>query len=122
MRTRLADLAIERHEGVVVVHLRGEIDSSNAPELRLAVLEALSNDVRGLVLDLTEVSYLDSTAIALVFELARGLEARRQELRVAVADGGPVRRVIELCAVGGVAAIDPDPAASIAALRGSGRS
>jgi anti-anti-sigma factor len=73
-----------------------------------------------MVLDLTEVSYLDSTGIALVFELARGLEARRQALRLVVTSDGPVRRVLELCAVASVAPIDDNQERSVEALSGVG--
>lgn len=118
MRSRLADLELELGDGLVVARVAGEIDSSNASELRVALLDALSNNVRGMVLDLTEVSYLDSTGIALVFELARGLEARRQALRLAVSSNGPVRRVLELCAVASVAPIDEDAESAVETLAG----
>ena len=118
MRSRLADLELEARDEVIVARIAGEIDSSNAAELRRALLERLSNNVRGMVLDITAVRYVDSTGIALIFDLARGLEARRQALRVAAAGEGAVRRVLELCAVDAVAAVDDDPGAAIAALSG----
>jgi anti-anti-sigma factor len=118
VRSRLADLELESVDDLLVARISGEIDSSNATELRIAILDVLSNRVRGVVLDLGAVTYLDSTAIALIFELARGLEARRQALRVSVADDRPVRRVLELCRVGEVAPLDHDPASAIAALAG----
>lgn len=116
MRSRLADLELEATDDLIVARIAGEIDSSNATELGQALLEHLSNSVRGMVLDITEVSYLDSTGIALIFDLARGLEARRQTLRVAVSGDGPVRRVLDLCAVGVVAPLDDDSASAIEAL------
>jgi anti-sigma B factor antagonist len=120
VRSRLADLDVESRDDLVVAHVAGEIDSSNATELRIAILDALSNSVRAVVLDLTSVSYLDSTAIALIFDLARGLESRRQGLRLSVAGDGPARRVLELCRIDAVAPLDEDPEAAIAALGGTG--
>ena len=116
MRSRLADLEVDATDDLIVVRIAGEIDSSNATELGHALLEHLSNTVRGMVLDITEVSYLDSTGIAFIFEVARALEARRQALRIAVARDGPVRRVLDLCAVGALAPLDDDSASSIDAL------
>lgn len=81
----------------------GEIDSSNANDLRLAVSDRLATSVTVLVLDLTGVSYLDSSGVESVFELARRLAERRQELRLVAPVGSGTRRVLELCAVGGVA-------------------
>ncbi len=102
--SRLADLVIEDAPGgVVVARVRGEVDASNATELRLAVVERLTNESSALVLDFSETSYLDSTGIALLFELARGLGARRQTMRLVVPSSAPIRRVVELCDVGSVA-------------------
>jgi anti-anti-sigma factor len=120
VRSRLADLEIEPVEDLVVARVAGEIDSSNATELRIALVDALSNRVRGVVLDLTAVTYLDSTAIALIFDLARDLEARRQTLRLSVAGAGPMRRVLELSRVDVVAPLDENPESAIEAL-GAGR-
>jgi len=116
VKSRLADLELEATDDLIVARIAGEIDSSNAAELGQALLEHLSNSVRGMVLDITQVSYVDSTGIALIFDLARGLEARRQALRVAVSGDGPVRRVLDLCAVAAVAPLDQDSASSIEAL------
>jgi anti-anti-sigma factor len=120
VRSRLADLELESLDGILIAQVSGEIDSSNAGDLRLALLEGLSNSVAGMVLDLTKATYVDSTGIALCFELARGLEARRQSLRLVVAADGPVRRVLELCAIGTVAPVVEDAAAAVAALRAGG--
>ena len=57
------------------------------------------------------------TGIALVFDLARGLEARRQSLVLAVPPSGPVRRVFDLCEVSSAAPVYDDAAAAVSALR-----
>ncbi len=117
MKARLADLEFLHDGDVLVGRLSGEVDSSNASDLRLAIQDALLTSMRGLVLDLTGTTYLDSTGIALIFELARGLEARRQALRLVVGPEGPVRRVLELCEVSAVAPVDRDPAGAVAAMQ-----
>lgn len=117
MRSRLADLRIEDVDGIVTASIDGEIDSSNAADLRLALLEGLSNSTVGMVLDLSAATYVDSTGIALCFELARGLEARRQSMRLVVGADGPVRRVLELCAIETVAPVCEDSGTAVAALR-----
>jgi|1186.fasta_scaffold00836_3 anti-sigma B factor antagonist/stage II sporulation protein AA (anti-sigma F factor antagonist) len=114
---RLADLVIEEVDGnALLARVRGEVDASNAAELRMAIVERLSNDTTGLILDFSQATYLDSTGIALLFELARGLSARRQTLRLAVPPDAPIRRVVDLCDVGSVAAVDDAPADSLAAF------
>ena len=117
MRRRLADLDLEVTGEIVVAMVSGEVDSSNAGDLRLALLETLSNNIFGMVLDLTPATYVDSTGIALVFDLARGLEARRQSLVLAVPPSGPVRRVFDLCEVSSAAPVYDDAEAAVSALR-----
>lgn len=88
----------ERSEGVVVA-VNGEVDISTVPRLRAAVHEAVGRlDGRPLVVDLTGVEFLGSAGLHVLAETAA--EAGRRDgpspLRVAVRDGGPVMRPIEL--------------------------
>jgi anti-anti-sigma factor len=103
MRDRLADFEFTEHGSVVIASFAGEIDSSNASELRLALAERLPATSSALVLDLSEVRYLDSSGIQLLFDLGRRLAARRQGIRLVVPESAPMRRVLELCAVESVA-------------------
>lgn len=93
----------EAGEVALIAAVSGEIDSSNANDLRVAVSDRLATTVTVLVLDLSDVTYLDSSGVESVFELARRLAERRQELRLIAPVGSGTRRVLELCAVGGVA-------------------
>jgi anti-anti-sigma factor len=116
VRDRIAGFDVSEQHGVAVATLEGEIDGSNAAELRLALSERLPSASSGLILDLSEVTYLDSSGIHLLFDLGRRLAARRQALRLVVPPGAPMRRVLELCAVGSVAPMDEALETSISAL------
>ena len=115
MRDRIAGFDVEQRDGVLIAVVDGEIDSSNAAELRLALSERLPSASSALVLDLSQVTYLDSSGIQLLFELGRRLAARRQALRLVVPRASPMRRVLELCAVDAVAPMDTEVEASTAA-------
>ena len=116
MRDRIAGFEVEQRDGVLIATVDGEIDSSNAAEFRLALSERLPSASSALVLDLSEVTYLDSSGIHLLFELGRRLAARRQALRLVVPDSSPMRRVLELCAVDAVAPMYPEIESSLRAL------
>jgi anti-anti-sigma factor len=116
MRDRIAGFEFEQRESVLVASVDGEIDSSNAAELRLALSERLPSASSALVLDLTAVTYLDSSGIHLLFDLGRRLAARRQSLRLVVPEGAPMRRVLELCAIDTVAPMDKELEDSLTAL------
>ncbi len=46
--------------------VKGEVDVTNAPELRTAVHEALDSGIESLVIDISQVSYIDSTGIGVL--------------------------------------------------------
>jgi anti-sigma B factor antagonist len=83
-------------EDVQVVSIRGEVDLSNATEVRDAIGQVASADVTVIVVDLSETGYLDSSGIAMLFRLAERLGHRRQELRLVVPPDSPLRAALEL--------------------------
>ncbi len=96
---RLGDVTFEHMGDVVVAHLAGEVDMSNAESIGSAVLEATGNDALGVVLDLTGVQYLDSAGIYVVFGMRSRLRARGQVLRLVIPDGSPVNDALRLAGV-----------------------
>lgn len=94
--TASAQVAVERDGDAVVAHLSGEVDMTNAVYVGNELRESVPNNVRALVVDLSETGYIDSAAIGLLFELARRLSRRRQTLRLVVPEGSPLQRVLEI--------------------------
>jgi anti-sigma B factor antagonist len=66
---------IEDNDDCTLVHLVGEIDLSRSPAAREAILDALQQG-RHLLVDLTEVSYIDSSGVA---SLVEGFQLSRQK-------------------------------------------
>jgi anti-sigma B factor antagonist len=112
--TTSADIAIEREGATMVARLRGEVDMSNAGYVRDELTRVIPNDAVALVIDLAETRYLDSAAIELLFELARRLRRRRQDLRLALPGDSPLRRVLVLTDVQSVASMHESVAAALA--------
>jgi anti-anti-sigma factor len=92
----LADVEVVHHPDAPIVRIRGEIDLSNTDAIRSEVMEALPPSAPGLVLDLTETTYLDSSGIRLLFDLAERMQSRRQRLGLVVTEAALVRRVLIL--------------------------
>jgi anti-anti-sigma factor len=95
----LADLHISAHEGVIVARVKGEIDLSNAGELRDAILESTPNEALGCVLDFTSLTYIDSAGIHLLYRLGDNLRARGQTLRIVIPSGSPASDALRLAGV-----------------------
>jgi anti-anti-sigma factor len=100
-----AEVAIERRGGTVVAHLSGEVDMTNAARVREELLASVPNDALALAVDLDGCRYLDSAAIEVVFDLARRLGRRRQELKLVLPASSPLLRVLTLTDVHSVAGV-----------------
>jgi anti-anti-sigma factor len=98
-----AEVAIERRGGTIVAHLSGEVDMTNSTRVREELLISVPNDALALVVDLNGCRYLDSAAIEVLFDLARRLGRRRQELRLVLPQTSPLARVLTFTDVQSVA-------------------
>jgi stage II sporulation protein AA (anti-sigma F factor antagonist) len=82
-------------EGVRVVTVAGEVDLANVGAVECAVGE-LSNGALGVVVDLSEATYIDSSTVGLLFRLRSRLSRRGQELRVICSPDSNAWRVLQL--------------------------
>ncbi|MDE3133454.1 MAG: STAS domain-containing protein [Acidobacteriota bacterium] len=94
----LASVEISWQDGVLIVAIAGELDISNIDRIA-ATIHAQPNSEEGLVIDVAAVSYLDSSAISLLHDLAMRLRSRAQRLIVAATPGSAPRRMLELTAL-----------------------
>jgi anti-anti-sigma factor len=94
--TELPNLTIGADDGIVIAGLTGEIDLSNATEITDALLGGVPNEALGLVIDLSNVSYLDSAGVRMLAELDHRLGWRAQALRVVAPEASRSRRVLEI--------------------------
>jgi anti-sigma B factor antagonist len=63
---KLADLEVSNDGDIVIARIVGEVDMSNADELRVAIAGAVPAEAAGLVLDLSKLDYLDSAGIRMI--------------------------------------------------------
>ena len=84
------------HHGVRVLRLSGEVDVLSAQRLHEQAVVLLSDEP--LVLDLTDVTFLDSSGVQLVDRLARARAGGG--FRVVAPPGGRPRRVLDIVGFG----------------------
>jgi len=85
---------IERRDGAVVVSLAGELDLYNASAMRETLLECCAEEPQRLVVDLSGVTFLDSTALGVLIEARTRLANRRGFLLAS--PGLETRRALEI--------------------------
>lgn len=94
--TDLAWVETSTVHGTPIVHVRGEIDLSNAAQVRDAIGAAVPDDAVVVIVDLSDTAYLDSAGVSMLFRLAERLNVGRQELRLVVPPAAPIRAVLRL--------------------------
>jgi anti-sigma B factor antagonist len=102
----LPDREANKHE-VTVVRVSGEVDLAIAPELRERLRRAIDADGNGVVLDLGDVTFMDSAGLSVLVDARRQLESTHRELRI-VRPTPAVRRLLDLAGVDGLFQIDLD--------------
>ena len=95
----LGDVQFSRHGDALVGRVRGELDMSNAEGIGTAVTDTMAPDTAGVVLDLSEVEYLDSAGIYVLFGLRETLRARGLTLILVVPEASPVNDALRLAGV-----------------------
>lgn len=78
---------LEESPGVAVIALSGELDLYTCPEFKTQLLQVIEGGAKLVVVDLTETTFIDSTALGV---LIRGVERlKTQDGRLVVACSDP---------------------------------
>jgi anti-sigma B factor antagonist len=98
----------------VIVAVRGEIDLHNSPDLRGVLLELLANhSPKKLILNLAQVPYMDSSAIAVLVEALQRI--RKTAGRIFLTDLQPrVKGLLEIARLDSIFIVCKDEADALA--------
>jgi anti-anti-sigma factor len=88
--------AHDHDQGRAVISVRGEIDLETAPALREALSWVHEHRTGPVVVDLSEVGFMDSTGVHVLVDARQWLTLTNRRLAIACHDGGQVHRVLEL--------------------------
>jgi anti-anti-sigma factor len=102
---------------VAVVQCSGDLDVIRAPTLRNELMASVGNRHAGLVVDMTDVSYLDSAGVNVLFEVAEELRQHQLAMAVVIPPESLVERVITLVDLGSVVTIQRDLETALAQIR-----
>jgi anti-sigma B factor antagonist len=105
---------------LVIIKLSGELDAYLAPEVRERVEEVLGCGAQWVLMDLTEVEYIDSVGLGIMVGAAKRANERGGDLSIAC--GRPnVLRVFEISGTKELLNVFPTVAEARAVLEGSRR-
>jgi anti-anti-sigma factor len=94
--SELGVVDVDARDGVLITRIRGEIDLSNVDSIGARIRGALDPDAPGLIVDLTQLDYLDSAGVRLLFQVADAVEESGGVMRAVVPPTAAIRRVLEL--------------------------
>jgi anti-anti-sigma factor len=83
-----------------VVHLSGELDAATVPCLDQQIAAHLAGGSESVVLDLTDVQFLDSTGIRLLIQVL--MREGKDRVTVVLPRGANARRPLEIVGIGRV--------------------
>ena len=90
------DVAVVREHDHMLVIADGELDVETASTVREEVLQLAARGYASVVLDLSRLTFADSSQIHLLFELEAAAAVDEFHFAVRVGDGTPARRVLTL--------------------------
>jgi anti-sigma B factor antagonist len=85
------DLKTEDGGGTLVFKLRGSLDLATAPTVRAALGEATEKGSQHLIVDLTQLEFLDSTGLGVLIGAHRRAVERGESFRLVVGEGAIAR-------------------------------
>lgn len=87
--------------GTVVLTVRGEADLHVAPDLRERIATAIADGASELVLDLTQVTFVDSMTLGVLLGALKTMRADGGQMRLVV-DRPDIRRIFEITLLDGL--------------------
>jgi anti-sigma B factor antagonist len=105
-------------DGRHVVAVRGEIDLFTAPELKKTLADAIENGATRVVVDLSETTFLDSTALGVLIGAVKRLRSRDGQLVIVNTDAN-IAKTFEITGLDQIFTILDTRDAAIAALDGT---
>lgn len=111
------EVHVRNHESAAIIEVRGEVDLYTSPRMREAIVRTASARTAMVVVDLSGVSYMDSSGVATLVE---GLQLSRNyggAFRLAGL-GGAVREVFRFAKLEKVFEIYPDATRALAGPKG----
>jgi anti-sigma B factor antagonist len=115
----LAEVGIEREDQTVIAVVTGEVDMSNAASVRQQIAEAVTPNDDAVLVDLSDLEFIDSAGLHSLIELATVLDERRQQFLLCVPKESQIGRAIEIIGLPRAVRVHADRAEALEAARTS---
>jgi anti-sigma B factor antagonist len=115
------DIKVEDADpGLAVLVVGGEVDYEVSPQLKARLMKAIKAGTRRLILDLTDVSFIDSTAIGVIAGAVERLDEMGGGSVAVVSTHEKVIQIFEITGLDNVLTVHPSREDALAALAVAG--
>ncbi len=98
-------IKVEQHGSFFVARPQGDIDAANAGQVRDELAGIADGHVNVLIVDLSEVAYLDSAGIDMLFRFSERLRQRRGSLQLVVPRDSNLIRLLDIVGFASIAPV-----------------
>ncbi len=95
----LAKVAASLEDGLIIASLSGEIDLSNAADIAERLYRAVPHSAQGVVIDLSDLRYIDSRGIHVLLQVLERLDVRQQDARLVLPEESPLFRLFVILSI-----------------------
>lgn len=74
------DVLTDRINDVVIAEVRGSVDGTNATEFETALSDAVSENDRGMIIDLGQLTYISSAGLRVILLTAKAMRRHKGKL------------------------------------------
>ncbi len=100
-----------------LIEVKGEIDISNAEDFARTALKTFGTRDDAVILDLSDLEYVDSAGIHVFFDLARRFRLQERPFRLVLSKKAKAYKVLETTGFHKAAEIFEDAAAAISSVK-----
>jgi anti-sigma B factor antagonist len=103
----MSPLDLERIDDVPIAHVNEDIDAANATATQQQLADALGPDASSLVVDLSQIRYVDSAGLDMLLRLSDRLDHRRAKLILVIPDTSQLKRLAAIVGLPDAITIHP---------------
>jgi anti-anti-sigma factor len=92
-------IEVQRHGDVVVARILDDVEYANAADVFEQIADEIAPNGRGLVVDLTDVRFIDSAGTGIFYRLLDKLRPTNQPLAIAIPEAAQLRRVLKFSGI-----------------------
>lgn len=108
----------ETDAGTAVIALTGEVDLYTAPELKQELVRVIDGGARGVIVDLTNTTFIDSTMLGVLISGVKRLRPTGGGFELVVTDRN-IRKIFEITGLDRVFSLHEDRATALQAVDSS---